>query len=529
MRSPLRTLLTALLIYALLVMGSPALMVRPLVHSVTAAADPADMMVPTALTAATVSTATTTGKTVAGIDPHAAIAGHALPHFGALPSGLSAMTPHRRPLSGVNAATQAEPPAVDLSAYDPPVGDQGGVGSCVSWATGYYLRGWLANAHSGIVPQQGGAQGAILAPMYLYSQIARGYDGGSSVNENMAILASQGIDTQAEYFQGTMDYTTQPTAQEQSEAAANLLSSFVNVWQNDQSYGQPNTANGGAALRAIIEQTIAGGLPVVLALPVYANFEGATAQNPLIGPPSGAFMGWHAVFAPSYDQNGVWISNSWGTWWAKNGWAELSWAYVSTAVFEAWTGGSPVMPPTTVTPAPYNTVTSVPTIPLPTLLPATLTPVPATPVPTSVSATPIPATSVPTSIPPPVTSSPAPTGIVPTTATPVVPPPVPSPTAAVTPPVVSEPQITITSLAAGYDWIKVSWSTDERATTVIDYDSVGVTGSRPVAVIPYPQVLETTHTLYATNVRSGHYQVFAQSTDAQGRTTTSLAGTVRIY
>src|SRR5262245_57210557 len=36
------------------------------------------------------------------------------------------------------------PAAVDLSYYNPSVADQRQVGSCVAWATEYYLRGWYA-------------------------------------------------------------------------------------------------------------------------------------------------------------------------------------------------------------------------------------------------------------------------------------------------------------------------------------------------------------------------------------------------
>src|SRR5579871_3646098 len=49
---------------------------------------------------------------------------------------------------GLSSPTAAlAPSTMDLTPYDPPVGDQGSVNSCVSWATGYYLRGWLANRY----------------------------------------------------------------------------------------------------------------------------------------------------------------------------------------------------------------------------------------------------------------------------------------------------------------------------------------------------------------------------------------------
>ena len=54
----------------------------------------------------------------------------------------------------------------------PPVGNQGSVGSCTSWATGYYERYWLRHHALGDT--------TLFAPMYLYAQISRGVDAGSS-------------------------------------------------------------------------------------------------------------------------------------------------------------------------------------------------------------------------------------------------------------------------------------------------------------------------------------------------------------
>jgi len=44
-----------------------------------------------------------------------------------------------------------------------------------------------------------------------------------------------------------------------------------------------------------------------------------------------------SLFAPAYDQAGVWVENQWGTAWGLNGWAELSWNYVSSHVTEVAT------------------------------------------------------------------------------------------------------------------------------------------------------------------------------------------------
>src|SRR5689334_1387751 len=80
---------------------------------------------------------------------------------GAPGSGLHSLgfTPNptatRLALAAPSAAQLAALPAsVDLSQNAPPVGDQGSVNSCTSWATGYYLRGWYAK-RDGYYPSGG--------------------------------------------------------------------------------------------------------------------------------------------------------------------------------------------------------------------------------------------------------------------------------------------------------------------------------------------------------------------------------------
>ena len=99
----------------------------------------------------------------------------ALPTPG-LPQGISAAA------AKLVQQTTTLPASVNLSAWDPPVGNQEGVGSCTSWATGYYYRYWLRNHALG--------ETSTFAPMYLYSQISHGVDRGSSFGENFNIMES---------------------------------------------------------------------------------------------------------------------------------------------------------------------------------------------------------------------------------------------------------------------------------------------------------------------------------------------------
>ncbi len=216
----------------------------------------------------------------------------------------------------------ALPANVDLSAWAPPVGDQGMIGSCTSWATGYYYRYWLRNHARG--------ETGLFAPMYLYSQALVGFNGGSSIKANIDVLGSQGIARQSDYAQGSYDYADPPTADERAAARPFSITSYSLLFD-----GHSGVDTGA---RDAVEASMAAGAPVLLAIPVYNNFDAATRENPLIGEPSDGMTlrGIHAVFAPAYDAYGVWFENSWGPDWAKSGWAELSWAFVERYAGEAW-------------------------------------------------------------------------------------------------------------------------------------------------------------------------------------------------
>ncbi len=250
--------------------------------------------------------------------------------LGATPPSGPRITPDLSVRSSTLTTSQGEmnlPTSVDLSQYNPPVGDQGGTEACVSWALGYYLRGWYAR-RDGSYPGGGPDGNGGFQPMYLYSQITQGHDSGSSFNQNLDMMVDQGIDTRADYVQGDDDDATQPTDGERQNAARYKIAGWATLFAG---------ANQGAAAQQAIESSIAGGNPVVLGIPVYDNFWNASATNDYVDGAPGPYYGAHAVFISKYDANGVWVENSWGTWWGLNGWVELSWAFVDQYAWQAVT------------------------------------------------------------------------------------------------------------------------------------------------------------------------------------------------
>ncbi|RBD61215.1 peptidase C1, partial [Xanthomonas oryzae pv. oryzae] len=65
------------------------------------------------------------------------------------------------PLFGTESVSKPLPASVDLTKWAITPGSQGPVNSCASWAIGYTLTGWYANANK--------QAHKLFAPMYLYS------------------------------------------------------------------------------------------------------------------------------------------------------------------------------------------------------------------------------------------------------------------------------------------------------------------------------------------------------------------------
>ena len=100
----------------------------------------------------------------------------------------------------VSAAESGLPSSVDnsLSSAFPPIRSQGGVGSCVAWATTYYQFTYENNLARGRVAN-GGNNNVILSPKWTYNMINSGVDGGSYFSDAYALLIKHGAVSWAEF------------------------------------------------------------------------------------------------------------------------------------------------------------------------------------------------------------------------------------------------------------------------------------------------------------------------------------------
>jgi len=253
----------------------------------------------------------TTGKSAA---PGFSVTSHGIRGLGAKTS------PQQRISARSNGVRATQPPdSVDLSKNNPPVGDQGALGSCVAWAEDYGVAGWYAN-RTGHTPP------GPYAPMYIYSQIQAYYgwsDGGAYSNDGYDFSNRSGLDTQADYFQGNYDWIDQPTAAERANAASNKLG--LTHWIFSGS-GQ------GQSVSDSIKTVLASGKPITVGIPIFHHWDVMSGTDDVYTDADvdwTTYRGNHEVFAYGYNTTGILVQNSWGTWWGNGGRAVIAWDFLN--------------------------------------------------------------------------------------------------------------------------------------------------------------------------------------------------------
>jgi C1A family cysteine protease len=217
------------------------------------------------------------------------------------------------------------PAKVDLSSNLPKVDNQGNLGSCVAWATGYadktYQEGkewkWALNTNS-----------HIFSPAYIYNQIHADNSadgGGAEFSDAFNLLKTQGCTTLADMPYDGSEYAweTAPTDEQKNTAAKYKAESWSEL--PDGNYSE-------------IKAQLANDNPVVIGIPVYPDFDNLDASNPIYDQVYGKSRGGHALCVIGYDDSkkAVKIINSWGTGWGINGYGWISYNLIKSQNIEAY-------------------------------------------------------------------------------------------------------------------------------------------------------------------------------------------------
>ena len=204
-------------------------------------------------------------------------------------------------------STNVIPTQYDVSDYLPQVRSQGIQGSCVAWATGYYLKSYQENYESfqnGILNSD-----FEMSPAYIYNQIKQGDCGaGSVVQHALDTIVNQGIVSGAIMIYNENECDTQPNDLQKVLAQPNKIETYFYLDED-----------------LVYEQTKASLLndqPVVIAMTIDRSYFGARDEN-------GEYVyrkfknadGGHAMLVVGYDddRNAFKVVNSWGKSWGNQG------------------------------------------------------------------------------------------------------------------------------------------------------------------------------------------------------------------
>jgi hypothetical protein len=237
------------------------------------------------------------------------------------------------------------PVSVNLSNYSVPVGNQGQVSSCVSWAIGYAMMGWYYNKL--------GRSGPPFAPMFVYSLTNNGADRGSWPADALKVLGERGIDTKAHYGAGwATDWRTRPNTEQAANAYKYRLTGARPLFSHTNSGATPTDVYN-------IQAELAAQHPVAIDIRVRSSFQTLksgtwSGTGPYVAP-----AGYHEILAVGYNATGLLIQNSWGSTWGSNGYAWIPWQNVKADVVAADTA-SGVVTATTTTDTTAPTITTAP-------------------------------------------------------------------------------------------------------------------------------------------------------------------------
>ncbi len=239
------------------------------------------------------------------------------------------------------------PPAVDLSAFMPPVGFQGAQSSCVAWATSYGLRGYYENR------RRGGEAGApAFSPSFIYNQIkSRGANCrvGTSISDALDLMKRVGTVPLSEfpYDPGNCSRLPEPDVAEDARPFRIADWKRVNSAKVDDVKGQLYAGN-----------------PVVIGMSVNARFQ--KLRGDAVYDDVNTDGGGHAMVVVGYDdRRGAFkLFNSWSEKWGDHGfgWVDYDSFRVRThGAFVMQLPGSAPPPGPAPTPAPAPKPAPAPT------------------------------------------------------------------------------------------------------------------------------------------------------------------------
>jgi C1A family cysteine protease len=212
------------------------------------------------------------------------------------------------------AALRARPPRVDLRAQNPPVFDQGQLGSCTAQAIAAALE----------FDQMKQQQADVFTPsrlfIYYNERVMEGTpdeDSGAMLRDGIKSVAKEGGPHESLWPYVISRFRQKPAAGVYEDGARHEAILYQRLRQSIEQ----------------LQGCLADGYPFVFGFSVYESFESAdVAKTGTVRLPrrAEALIGGHAVVAVGYDdpRQRFIVRNSWGTSWGVGGYFTMPYAYL---------------------------------------------------------------------------------------------------------------------------------------------------------------------------------------------------------
>jgi len=224
------------------------------------------------------------------------------------------------------------PPSYDLSSQMPPVRSQGGQGSCVAWAAGYYHRThveWLERGWDVADPDH------QFSPAFIYNLINGGVDLGSYFSDAFKCICDLGVTPYSVMPYSSSDYLTWPS-EEAFDTGIDYRALQTNYISISSDTGIGN-----------LKQHVANGQTAVIGIYVWDNFYSISSYGYYycVADKTGSNHGGHGVTVVGYDDSrstndgpGAFkIVNSWGSGWGDSGYFWMSYAAIKdSSLCQGW-------------------------------------------------------------------------------------------------------------------------------------------------------------------------------------------------
>lgn len=205
----------------------------------------------------------------------------------------------------------------------PPIGNQGGEGSCVGWALAQAARSITYKFSKGQLSWANNVN--IFSPEYVFNQIKVNSSclSGAYVSTGLNLLVNKGVCTWAQMpYSSTNGCALQPTTKQNMAAALYKINSWSTIGRTVSNF----------------KNILYSNKPIIVAGPIDSNFDNLGYNQILTQYNAATYRGGHCYTVVGYDDNrqAFKVMNSWGTSWGTSGFGYISYSMITTSFTEAY-------------------------------------------------------------------------------------------------------------------------------------------------------------------------------------------------